>query len=573
MSFFGWLGRTLGITPSQPADPPSQAPSSVQTVETEPSDPTSVESTAEHTATVSTEVTIERPRSTEPTPSAAESPPPSEPPQIAPAETPSQETTTNEVDPQAFDLGNLTPLTDAQVKREARKLGPLWTSPWFGRRDLIPPASDPRTNMIDRAMIGQGLITAEELAEIHRVGAQMDKIRPDLALAHEIARQQAAKSQEERERIKQQKKAEAAERKRLHAEAVAHRKATDIIYLGRGVSGGLSERTSDSEKLQQFDLPILHKPAELAEALEIEIPKLRSLAFHHEAARFVHYVTFKVPKRSGGERELSAPLGRIAQPQRWILEEILNKVPLHDAAHGFVAGRSTVTNAAVHLGKQVVVNADLKDFFPSITFPRVRGFLQALGYSPAIATLLALLCTESPRRKVKYAGQTMHVALGPRCLPQGACTSPALSNLVSYRLDARLTGIATKLGWNYTRYADDLTFSSDEPSQTGYLLARLRHIAGEEGFEVNEKKTRVLRPSTAQTVTGIVVNEKVNVPRRHLKRLRAILHRAKTEGLEAQNRENHPHFESWLRGHIAYVSMVNPQQGHRLQTALEQVLS
>ena len=113
-----------------------------------------------------------------------------------------------------------------------------------------------------------------------------------------------------------------------------------------------------------------------------------------------------------------------------------------------------------------MVNLDLKDFFPTITFPRVKGAFAQLGYSPAVATILALLCTESPRRTVTYAGQTLHVATGPRSLPQGACTSPALSNLVARRLDARLTGLCRKLGWTYTRYADDLTFSADGETAT-----------------------------------------------------------------------------------------------------------
>src|SRR4029079_11661853 len=129
-------------------------------------------------------------------------------------------------------------------------------------------------------------------------------------------------------------------------------------------------------------------------------------------------------------------------------------------AHGFVPGRSTMSNAVPHVRRDVVVNADLKEFFPTISFPRVKGVFQELGYSPAVATILALLCTESPRREVTYAGRVWQVAIGPRALPQGACTSPALSNLPARALDARLTGMAQKLGWTYTRYADDLTFST-----------------------------------------------------------------------------------------------------------------
>src|SRR5262249_50159280 len=123
----------------------------------------------------------------------------------------------------------------------------------------------------------------------------------------------------------------------------------------------------------------------------------------------------------------------------------------------------------------------------------------------------------------------------------------------------------------YTRYADDLTFSGDAAfnEKVGYLMARVRHLAEEEGFTVNEKKSRVLRPNTPQTVTGLVVNEKPSVRRDELRRLRAILHRAKKEGLDAQNREDHPHFRSWLRGKIAFVKMVRPEIGVKLLAQLD----
>ena len=244
---------------------------------------------------------------------------------------------------------------------------------------------------------------------------------------------------------------------------------------------------------------------------------------------------------------------------------------LHEAAHWLLAGRSTLTNAKPHLERAAVVNADLKDFFPSVTFPRVKGVFQQLGYSPAAATVLALLCTECPRSRVSYDGRELFVATGPRGLPQGACTSPALSNLVARGLDGRLAGFARALGWTYTRYADDLTFSADGAAmgQTARLMTGLRYIVGEENFTVNEKKTRVQRPKTRQTVTGIVVNKHPNVSRETVRRLRAILHKAKTEGLAAQNREGHPRFEGWVRGMIAYVAMVNPERGRELLAEFE----
>ncbi len=473
-----------------------------------------------------------------------------------------------------LDASQFAPVTRDETVRQAKALGrTTWGNPWFGRRDLIPPASDARTLLMDRAMVAQGLITPGELAEIHEVGAEMDKIRPDLVHAGVRADEAVARSKAEREALKQQKKQEAAERKARHAEAVARRKQTDIVFLGRGVSRGLADRRANVEKLKLFDLPVLAKPADVAQAMAISIPRLRWLAFHNEAATRTHYVRFTVPKRSGGTRELACPHRSLRACQEWILRQILDKVPVHQAAHGFVRGRSTATNAAGHAGCEVIVNTDLKDFFPSITVARVMGIFRELGYSPAVATILGLLTTECPRRTVTYAGNVYHVATGPRALPQGACTSPALSNLVARRLDARLSGLAEKLGWTYTRYADDATFSAsgEAARRVGYLLARVRHITADEGLTINENKTRVLRPNTAQTVTGIVVNRRPGAPRKLVRRLRAILHRASREGLAAQNRQGHPHFEAWVAGMVAYVSMVNPDQGRPLREALAAV--
>ncbi len=301
------------------------------------------------------------------------------------------------------------------------------------------------------------------------------------------------------------------------------------------------------------------------------VSRLRWLAFHAEAATRVHYVTFEVPKKSGGTRTLKAPHRTLASAQRWVFDRIVAMLPVEPEAHGFVPGRSILTNATAHAGRSVLVNMDLEDFFPSVGFRRVRAVFRRVGYSPSVATILGLLCTECPRRTVVYDGTTYHVATAPRGLPQGASTSPGLSNQVARRLDRRLAGLASKLGATYTRYADDLTFSGDESfnSKVGYLMARVRHLAEAEGFRVNEAKSRVLRRNAAQVVTGLVVNDRPGVPRDEVRRLRAILHRAKVEGLDAQNRQGHPDFRAWLRGKIAYVGMSRPEVGARLLAEFE----
>jgi hypothetical protein len=173
---------------------------------------------------------------------------------------------------------------------------------------------------------------------------------------------------------------------------------------------------------------------------------------------------------------------------------------------------------------------DLSDFFPTVTLPRVKGVFRKAGYREQVATLLALLCTESPREVVEREGKTWYVALGPRCLPQGAPTSPAITNALCLRLDQRLSGLAKRYGWRYTRYADDMTFSlpaghAGKP-HLGTLLGLVARVVKAEGFSVNAEKTRVSRSGGRQAVTGLVVNGDAGprVPRALRRQLRAAAH-------------------------------------------------
>jgi retron-type reverse transcriptase len=198
-----------------------------------------------------------------------------------------------------------------------------------------------------------------------------------------------------------------------------------------------------------------------------------------------------------------------------------------------------------------------------------RGF----GYSEQVATVLGLLTTEPPRMPVVLDGERLWVALGERVLPQGACTSPAITNILCRRLDRRLEGIARRHGFRYTRYADDLTFSGSDRGALGHLLGHVRRVIGEEGFSENEAKARAMGSGGRQEVTGVVVNERVTVSRKEVRRLRALLHNAREHGLESQNRAGHPSFLAHLRGRIAFVAMVDPKKAEPLRQALEALLS
>ncbi len=378
----------------------------------------------------------------------------------------------------------------------------------------------------------------------------------------------------ELEGYKKELKAEAEERRKLRKEAWRAYKANHIVHLGEGVfwtdKGGPDKWDVEhaEERAAENELPPLDSPQQLAEALGLSISQLRWLAYHRDAATLIHYIRFVIPKRNGGERAIWAPLPTLKAAQRWILHNIAEKLPVHGAAHGFLPGRSTLTNAWIHNNPRVVLKMDVKDFFPTVTLARVKGIFRNAGYRDQVATLLAMLCTEAPREVVELEGKTYYVSLGPRCLPQGAPTSPALTNTLCLRLDRRIAGLASRLGYRYTRYADDLTFSlpaerKEEP-KLGTLMGLVRRIVESEGFSINRDKTRVHRRGGRQQVTGLVVNGdgKPRVPRTLRRQLRAAAHNL-SHGKPLKDGETHAR----LAGYAAYVYMTNPDLGGKLLTA------
>ncbi|MFM2318792.1 MAG: hypothetical protein RLZZ215_1413 [Pseudomonadota bacterium] len=375
----------------------------------------------------------------------------------------------------------------------------------------------------------------------------------------------------ELEKYRQELKKEATEQRRLNKEAGQAYKSKHIMHLGEGIywSDDSSEDQWDlpnaHKRLLENQLPVITKVAQLCEALNLSVSELRWLCYQREVASKTHYTRFEIPKRSGGMRAIWAPLPQLKQAQYWILHEILERLVVHGSAHGFISGRSIATNAAEHTNSQVLVKVDIKNFFPSISWRRVKGVFRKAGYPEQIATLLALLCTESPREMVEHDGKPVYVALADRCLPQGAPTSPALTNALCLGLDRRLTGFAQKAGWRYTRYADDLSFSlpltHQEKPEISRLLGTLKRILGDEGFELNVQKTRVIRTGDVQEVTGLVVNgdQAPRVSRQLKRQMRAAVHNLE-QGKALPEGES----LSRLRGYAAYIAMTD----HKLGTSL-----
>ena len=244
-----------------------------------------------------------------------------------------------------------------------------------------------------------------------------------------------------------------------------------------------------------------------------------------------YYKQFRVRKRSGyGYRTICAPSRHLKGIQRWIMAFILRKVDVSSASTAFRPGNSIIHNAAAHVAKGFLFTADIKNFFPAITIQRVIGLFKCLGYPPRVAWGLAKLTT--------YQGK----------LPQGAPSSPDIANIICRRLDGRILALARTRGWSYTRYCDDMTVSGEGNLHAG-LVSR---IVEEEGFRLNNQKTRLIRRNGRQVVTGLVVNAQVGLPRHRRRTIRAIFHQASLVPTRFRDRK------AELVGYIALLKMISP---------------
>ncbi|MGM0582929.1 MAG: reverse transcriptase family protein, partial [Bacteroidota bacterium] len=266
---------------------------------------------------------------------------------------------------------------------------------------------------------------------------------------------------------------------------------------------------------------------------DINLRSLNYFAFSKD--KNFAYVQFSLNKKSGGKREITAPKAYLKHLQTLINIILTTVYEFHPKAHGFIANRSVVSNAQNHTGKYYVYNIDLKDFFPSIQFRRVKSVfeLPPLNLNDELAFTLANL--------VSFDG----------VLPQGAPTSPIISNIIANRLDRRLNGLAKKFNCTYSRYADDITFSSDHNiyHEEGVFIQKVKDIISGQKFHLNTKKTRLQKRNFRQEVTGVTVNEKTNVPKRYIRNLRAVLNKWETKGYANAYEDFIPHYLS-DKGHV-----------------------
>lgn len=254
------------------------------------------------------------------------------------------------------------------------------------------------------------------------------------------------------------------------------------------------------------------------------------------------YTQFHIPKKSGGIRIITAPNGELKDillTLAFILSETYT--PTLEAM-AFIRQKSIVDNARLHIGHNYVFNIDLTDFFTSITSNMVENNLVRIGIPPLVARDIATICT--------YPTITNHHILN--VLPQGAPTSPVLSNICARTLDTRLSGLARRFHLAYTRYADDITFSSNHNvyQTDGDFMKELHLIIDECHFAINDKKTRLQKSGARQEVTGLTVCSKPNVSQRYIKNLRAQIHKIKNQTAPSAHEIN------VVRGKLNYLRMV-----------------
>lgn len=261
-----------------------------------------------------------------------------------------------------------------------------------------------------------------------------------------------------------------------------------------------------------------------------------------------HYQVFWIRKRKGGYRIISAPDAELKSIQDTIYHRILLPINVHPSATGFRHQHSVVDNARPHLGKRYVLKTDIHDFFCSIRSLRVKKTFEEMGYPKSISKVLGELCCFR-----------WH-------LPQGASTSPVLSNIIAYEMDRKLEAMADTYGLTYSRYADDLTFSGNDFSKE-QVLPLIKEILREENFVLNHKKTRFLNENDKKIITGVSISSgvKMTIPKARKREIRKNVYFILTKGLAEHQRRigsNDPAYLKRLIGMLCYWRSIEPDNAY-----------
>ncbi|EPD92519.1 retron St85 family RNA-directed DNA polymerase [Paenibacillus sp. HGH0039] len=306
-----------------------------------------------------------------------------------------------------------------------------------------------------------------------------------------------------------------------------------------------------AKALNEQGLPVIFDNNHLSLLMGIE----SKILGHYIMNSNKFYKEYQIAKSNGSLRTISTPSYNMKTIQRWVLDNVLSSFAIHSNAFGFVKGRNIKDNALLHTKKKVVLNIDIKNFFPTIKFDRIFYMFYHHGYTKELSYTLAALTT--------YNGS----------LPQGAPTSPYISNILCQRMDKRLLALAKKMNADYSRYADDITMSGDE--NVRQYIETIKSIIINEGFDINYKKLRLQTDNNMQEVTGLIVNEDVKVKRKYKKRLEQHIYYCKKFGvyshLKKIESESKSYFKEYLYGIANFIKMIEPDEGLEFLKKLDEI--
>lgn len=291
-------------------------------------------------------------------------------------------------------------------------------------------------------------------------------------------------------------------------------------------------------ELNQHNIPAIFEFNHLAQLLG------RSPAYLASAINSTenHYRQFEIPKRNGGQRVILAPFPALLECQKWIKNNILESIKTHEICHGFKKNKSIITNANRHLNKKCLLKLDLLDFFPSININRVIKVFKNIGYPNNISFYLAKLCCYENK------------------LPQGASTSPILSNIILYYMDCRLKGLANSQSLECTRYADDIVFSGEYISHK--IINIVESIVTDCGFKLNATKTKLSIKTGKKIVTGISVGgTSIKIPRQYKRKLRQEIYHILSKGFTShisKRKIRNPYYLNSIYGKFNFWKQVEP---------------
>jgi RNA-directed DNA polymerase len=316
------------------------------------------------------------------------------------------------------------------------------------------------------------------------------------------------------------------------------------------------------------NLPVIFSLKHLSLLIGMDFQDLKEIIYNRNS----HYSYYLISKKKGGYRRIVAPHSNIKILQNWIKVNILDRVDVSPFATGFIKKRSILTNAKIHENNTVILNVDLSNFFESITEKRVYSLFKSLGYASNLAVDFAKICTAkmSDRRYEELSEEDQIYfddlySLQEHVLVQGAPTSPGISNLICKTLDLRLSKLANKLSISYSRYADDITFSSKELNLPKIHL--IKSIIEDEGFKLNWNKVGIYKSGQKQLVTGLLIDGRVRVPPKFKKEIYRHLHFCKKFGPYEHFQRISPdkgYRREWLLGKIFYVHSIEPNEAKKM---------